>query len=447
MVAPLRFSPSLALGLKVEQSYLARANSRCLQYVRGMGFGFAPLQILFIFTDRLVMGTPDLATLWVRVPFAMILLSTALLTFIRSAQPFARFLLFVHASAWQIGQILVCHIENYHAVGVFTCALVFLAAPLFVFYEPFLYFALSFFSMGLYSTLLFLVAGQPARGDALGYLVLLTGAMLIGCVLAILTWERNLREWNHLAIIEENERRMKQELVLAERVQRGLLPRAGYIDERVSIDFCYLPANNVGGDMLDIIRLDSGVYGLLVADVSGHGFASALIASMMKMLVHAMERPLLHAPGELLGRIDQLLQNQLHNEFITATYCLVDLNTNTLTYATAGHEAPILFNENNLQSLPSGGRALGVFPGSKYRTFERSLQGNEMIFLFTDGCFEAREPGGDILGMENFSTILSDAAPTGPGAVAAIVDRIRLVSGGILDDDVTLLACKLHTRK
>lgn len=446
----------MALGIGVPGGYLEHADKRARLYVRWMGLIFAPLHILFIFTDSVIAGSYDPRTYLVRVPMALGLLIPGLLTFLDRPLPWRQFLFF-HAIVWLTGQTANCYFLRDMDAALYTVCLVYLAAPFMMLYEPIKFIALCAANFAFYVLLIEFGLDRSILSSAgMSHAAPLLGTAVIGSVLAIITWERNLREWNHLAQIEqaresleENDRRTQKELRLAERVQRSLLPKARYSDDFISIDFCYLPANNVGGDLLDIIRLEDGVYGLLIADVSGHGFASALISSMMKMLVHAIDRELLYKPGELLKRMDQLLRNNLHNEFITSVYAVVNLQKGTLEYATAGHEAPVIFvhSTGELVSCPSAGRALGIFPNSEYRSFLRPLAGDETLFFFTDGCFEVRNAGGALMELEAFLEIVREGARLPfEHTIDAIVSRIKQGGGGVLEDDVTLLACQLLRR-
>lgn len=454
MVTHFRMNPAAALGFGVPPEFLTMADRRSRLYVRWMGILFAPLHIAFIFTDRLIADTYDPQTYLVRVPMALGLLIPALLTFPRKLRISYRNLLFIHAIVWLVGQTANCYFLRDVDAATYSVCLVHLAAPFLVFYEPNRFIFLIVSNMLFYLLVLGVGLGRDLAASAqMAHIAPMMGTAAIGIVLAIVNWERNIREWSHVAtleaarmVLEENERRTQKELRLAERVQRGLLPQARYSDEYVSIDFCYLPANNVGGDLLDIIRLEDGVYGLLIADVSGHGFASALISSMMKMLLHAMERDILYQPEKLMKRMDTLLKNNLHNEFITAVYGLINVKEKTLAYCTAGHEAPLLYHplSKDLEICPSEGRALGIFADSEYKLQRRSLNGNEVVFLFTDGCFEVRDQSGEIMLLENFFDIVREGAGLPfDNTVARIVERIREKGGGFLEDDVTLLACRL----
>ncbi|MBI3395187.1 MAG: PP2C family protein-serine/threonine phosphatase [Spirochaetia bacterium] len=452
---PLSVTVPLALGVRVPKPFLDRGDRRALMYVRWMGLLVGPFVPILIWTDGLIAGTYDPHTEWVRIPQALILIVTALLTFIENPPVAPRNMLFLQAIAWQVGQTANCYPLKDVDAAAYVPALVFLGSAFLVFYEPYKFVILTTLTAVLYIVILGVGLQLPLTASAqMSHIAPLIGFALMGIVVGIATWERTLREWGYItaleyqrALLEENDKRFRKEIHLAEQVQRRLLPPTRLSDKYIKVDFCYLPANNVGGDLLDIIELEDGVYALLIADVSGHGFAPALISSMVKMSIYALDRQLLYRPAALLQKLDQLLYENLHREFITAVYGVLNAREMTFEYATAGHEAPLIVRQaprEILSTFPTG-RALGVFPHNSYTSHCITLQSDDVIYLFTDGCFEIMRDGHELLAMDGLLKLVADSQSLPFEAqVENVITGIRSYSGGIFNDDITLLACTLN---
>ena len=125
-------------------------------------------------------------------------------------------------------------------------------------------------------------------------------------------------------------------------LQRSLLPDR--LPDLVGIEAAvrYLPARDeVGGDWYDVIELPGGQIGLAIGDVAGHGLRAAALMGQLRtgLRAYALEG---HAPGETLKRLDRLLQTISGGGMATAAYAVIDPETGTLHYASAGHPPPVI---------------------------------------------------------------------------------------------------------
>lgn len=157
-----------------------------------------------------------------------------------------------------------------------------------------------------------------------------------------------------------------------------------------NIDFSaiYLPAStdaNVGGDWYDAFELPDGRILFSIGDVAGHGVAAAVTMSRARQAIISAA---LHEndPAAVLERANAnlLLQDPT---MVTAVCGYIDPRNCQITYATAGHPAPILVTDL-ATFLPSEGIPLGLFPGISYRSFVAQAAPNAMLVLYTDGALE-----------------------------------------------------------
>jgi serine phosphatase RsbU (regulator of sigma subunit) len=192
--------------------------------------------------------------------------------------------------------------------------------------------------------------------------------------------------------------RIKADLDHAHSIQLGLLPQDIEKTSPFSVSARYLSADAVGGDYYDLFLAPSGLYGLVVADVSGHGIASALIMSMVKMLLKSFAA-IEPSPQKTLERINEaFLSDVKTNNFVTIFYAMIDTKTHTIRYTSAGH-CPILFlshKDRSCAQIKADGLFMGVFPSMMLKEASLSYTpGDLRIVLYTDGLIEAKSATDD----------------------------------------------------
>lgn len=223
---------------------------------------------------------------------------------------------------------------------------------------------------------------------------------------------------------------------------RAMLP--GSLPEVAGAELAaaYLPVAervDIGGDWFDSFRLPDGRLALAVGDVTGHDLRAATVMSQVRNAVraYAFEDP---APGEVLRRTDLLLCRLPELDLATMVYGVYDPRTCELTWANAGHPAPLLRHERVVSALPDpGGAMLGVFgDDAPFAQATVRLEPGDTVLWFTDGLVDHR--GTDPIN----ATRSLIAALAGAGAHAAperLLAEIteRMVTGGMQEDDVCLL--------
>ena len=147
------------------------------------------------------------------------------------------------------------------------------------------------------------------------------------------------------------------------------------------------PATGVGGDCFDAIPFGRSRLGLSIADVVGKGIPAALLMSNLQAAVRAFATDAAQ-PAELCQQVNRILCGHIaEGRFISFFYCVVDCELGMLTFANAGHYAPILVRaDGRVERLGAGGPVLGVFPDGGLRAGTGSPIGTgDRLVLFTDG--------------------------------------------------------------
>ena len=238
---------------------------------------------------------------------------------------------------------------------------------------------------------------------------------------------------------------IKQELETARQIQSFILPKERAKIEGLEIAACYVPMATMAGDFYDFLRVDEKHLGILVADVSGHGVAASLIASMVKIAFVSQGS---HAskPTHVLEGVNRILCGKLESDFVTAVYLYIDTDQRTAAYAAAGHPPLLVWrsSERKLLEFRQKSTVLGQFEEAEYETEVLSLQPGDRFFLYTDGVLEASNPEGDLFGKNRFEAFINSNFRLPAAAfVDKIVEDITAWSGKSptvsFDDDLTLV--------
>jgi sigma-B regulation protein RsbU (phosphoserine phosphatase) len=243
---------------------------------------------------------------------------------------------------------------------------------------------------------------------------------------------------------------VERELKLVADLQRNLLPKRLPKIPTLDLAAHYQTSRWAGGDYYDIFALPDGRWGLLIADVSGHGTPAAVMMAVTHSIAHtypgAPERP-----ADLLSFINHHLATRYTSDFeafVTAFYGIYDPARRELTYASAGHNPPRLKRCEDGTVLSLDGVAnlpLGIDPGMRYDQITQALRPGDQIVFYTDGITEATAPDGrTMFGLERLDTAIENCHLTADGLIHAVLDAVHeFTAGAPASDDRTLLVAKV----
>jgi sigma-B regulation protein RsbU (phosphoserine phosphatase) len=237
---------------------------------------------------------------------------------------------------------------------------------------------------------------------------------------------------------------LDRELRVVGQIQMSLLPSKLPKVSGLELAADYQTSERAGGDYYDLFDCGDGRWGILIADVSGHGAPAAVIMAITHAIAHL--HPGRGTPtGELLQFVNASLASTYTNgngSFVTAFYGIYDPATRRLVFARAGHNAPRLLRRGKIRGLDGdGGLPLGISAQSTYGECFETLEPGDLLLLYTDGIVEARNAQQELFGVERLDDTLAKADGSAPGAVAAVLAALNAFTGaGPLLDDRTLLA-------
>ncbi len=259
------------------------------------------------------------------------------------------------------------------------------------------------------------------------------------------------RVFNDLGPKLQDRERMASSLALARDIQRHLQPRVAPEVQGFDLFAAGTPCDETGGDYFDFLEnRDNGALrlGLAIGDVSGHGIPAALLMASARGVLRT------HAwchNGDL-GRLFQILNRQLFRDagderFMTLFYGVIDVTERSLHWNSAGH-GPVLCYQGKtakILELSTTGPPLGVVEKSSYLPLGPiRLEPGDILLLGTDGLWEARNPAGEIFGIERLQRQLEACAELSAEQIyASLLQEVeRFRDGRIQDDDVTLMIIK-----
>jgi anti-sigma regulatory factor (Ser/Thr protein kinase) len=178
---------------------------------------------------------------------------------------------------------------------------------------------------------------------------------------------------------------------VADTLQRALLPERLPVDDRLTFDAAYLPGAQeaiVGGDWYDAFRLPDGRIAFSIGDVAGHGLRAAIVMGEVRQAFRAAAlNPT--SPSHVIERANTIVNMRANPVMVTATFGIVDPQDATVTYASAGHPAPVLaLPGGSVQLLPKDGVPLGIVERIDATDWTFTLPPGALFAVYTDGLIE-----------------------------------------------------------
>jgi serine phosphatase RsbU (regulator of sigma subunit) len=258
----------------------------------------------------------------------------------------------------------------------------------------------------------------------------------------------NFRLLNEAIVTE----RYKEELKIANRVQRKLLPDTLDKSDAYVMHAFTQTADEVGGDYYDMFRLDEERTALIIGDVSGKGTSAAFHMAQMKGVFQSLVQLDLN-PKEFLVHANNALSRCLENtSFITVSYFVIDAKKKEVEFARAGH-CPSLFyeaQEKESRYFKNKGLGLGILRNFNFHKYVQvnkfTFKTDDVLVLYTDGVTEACNEAKDQFGYDRLKHSLEQTAGQHPEAIQTgiINDLYEFCGKESLNDDYTLLIVKFN---
>jgi sigma-B regulation protein RsbU (phosphoserine phosphatase) len=242
---------------------------------------------------------------------------------------------------------------------------------------------------------------------------------------------------------------LTKEMEIAENIMNSLLPKKFPDVKGMSISASYIPSKYVGGDYYDYFIAKEGTIDFVIADVSGHNVASALIMtefrSTLKCIIAADD---FSCPADIITKLASEITKDLQNlEFIiTLFYMRIDLKHNKIIYTNAGHNYPVMIKGEELIELKGGGPLLGMLDEYEYEHFEVDYEPGNLIYLYTDGVTESENQYGQQFGTERLYSLLQKLKDKSTNLIINQIsnDLLLFRRSAPQKDDITMMVIKFE---
>lgn len=245
--------------------------------------------------------------------------------------------------------------------------------------------------------------------------------------------------------------RMEQALAVAADVQENLLPQNDPQIEGLEVSGTSIYCDKIGGDYFDYLTFSeqsADKFGVVIADVSDHGIASALLMATARALLH--ERASLPGCASCdLAEINRQLCADVGNSgrFMTLFYAEFDLSAETIRWVRAGHDPVLVYDPDSdrFDELDGrGGIPLGILPHAHWAETVRGMHTGQIFVFATDGIWETRNAQGEFFGKKRLRRLIRENAGQEPHAIRdTVMHAVETFRGPLkTEDDLTLVIVK-----
>lgn len=236
----------------------------------------------------------------------------------------------------------------------------------------------------------------------------------------------------------------REELEAGRAVQMALMPQATPVLPGWQIFLFTRPANDVGGDLVDYLRIDDGRAFIVLGDVAGKGLPAALLMAKLQATLRALA-PEFSSLAEIGAHVNAILtRDGLPNRFATLVYLELGPASGRVRILNAGHMPPLVIRGSDVTELPRGSMALSLLPDAIFEEQSVDLRDGDTLIVYSDGVTEAMNAAGDFFGDQRFRTLLPSmpalAVADAGAKIVASVDEF--VGSARPHDDISLVVLR-----
>jgi sigma-B regulation protein RsbU (phosphoserine phosphatase) len=272
--------------------------------------------------------------------------------------------------------------------------------------------------------------------------------------------------------------KLESDVQIGRKIQESFLPDVLPQPAGWEIAARFHPAREVAGDFYDSFQLTQGRrVALVIADVCDKGVGAALFMALFRSLYRAYSQQNYSmrwtavmdegfTPGEGGGSARKRLAPQtgtvalknamdLTNDFIvrnhadanmfaTTFFAVLDPATGQLNYVNGGHNPPVILGTEGIKDrLKATGPAPGVLPNVDYRLGQAQMEPGDILFMFTDGVTDAKDPGGHLFTEKRMLALIEPPAESALALLDRVDDALRAhIDTAVQFDDITMLAAR-----
>lgn len=263
----------------------------------------------------------------------------------------------------------------------------------------------------------------------------------------VLELETQLEERNrHLVSVNDELQsaldRIQADLVAAAAMQRSLLPHGSPLSQRLALDWLFIPAAVVAGDIFNFFEHDGRYLEFYLLDVAGHGVPSAMLSVSLSRILSLDRASGGAAPHEVVATLNRRFQSDDASLYFTIVYGHFDTLSGTGELCQAGHPHPLLVRRGGaIERVGEGGFPVGMLPDLDYESVPFTLGPGDRLILYSDGVTDCRDAAGEQFELDRLQRVAGDCHDKPLETLTAcLAEQLQKWRGaGEIEDDISML--------
>lgn len=242
-------------------------------------------------------------------------------------------------------------------------------------------------------------------------------------------------------VARAQQQRLQRELEMAREVQASLLPDRMPSIRGFTLTAHWQSAREVAGDFYDVFQLPDNRLGLIIADVSDKGAPAALYMAMARSLIRTNAAQFSSAADVLKAVNYNLIEHAGSDMFVTVFYAILDTATGKLTYASAGHDPPLLRRASgDIEHLMPTGALLGILDELPMSDETVEMASGDLLLMYTDGVTDAMNVAEQHYGRDRLAQVLRQTpVAADEGLQYILADLATFTQSASQPDDITFM--------
>ncbi|HUQ93309.1 MAG TPA: SpoIIE family protein phosphatase [Bryobacteraceae bacterium] len=238
---------------------------------------------------------------------------------------------------------------------------------------------------------------------------------------------------------ERLRQKMDEELKIAREIQQSLMPRKLPQSGWFRAAAASIPSHQVGGDYCDVRQLEADLWAFVVADVSGKGVSSALLASLLQGAFLAGGHAAMRI-DVLMAHVNQFLTERTEGEKYATLFCGVLSKDGHMRWSNAGHCPPLVIKRSGeVVKLSPTSMPLGLLAEAEFSVDHTQIEAGDKIVVYTDGVSEAQNRAGQFFESKRLELLMrANPSKSCEELIAILINAVETFTEDVpQSDDIT----------
>ena len=241
---------------------------------------------------------------------------------------------------------------------------------------------------------------------------------------------------------------VNREIRMSSQIITSIQENMDYVrNPKVDVGYLMVPAHNIGGEFVDLIRLTENRHIIVIGSMSGKGISASMSMVILKSIIRTFLADT-HDFKKLIQKVNSFIRFNLpKGTFFSGLFCLVDFATDTMYYVNCGIPAMLMYSKtyNNVIEIQGKGYVLGfvkdISPLIKVKQVK--LVSGDMLAVSTNGLINSHSLRGETFGKERIKQALMDNYTYPASRIARFTyDNLQRFMSKELEDDITMLVVR-----